>query len=63
MRTISFICGILAIILGFSAYSDITSGAMQQDTAAIVIGYIKILVAVILAFAFTIYGSKSEKIK
>lgn len=63
MRTISFVCGILAIILGFSAYSDITSGALQHDTATIIIGYVKILVAVVLAFVFTIYSSKSEKVK
>jgi hypothetical protein len=60
-RVISFCCGILAIILGFSGYGDITSGAAQHDTGAIVMGYIKIVIAVVLSFVFTIYNSKVNK--
>ncbi|HTJ73666.1 MAG TPA: hypothetical protein VL481_03705 [Verrucomicrobiae bacterium] len=60
-RAISFVCGILAIILGFSAYGDILSGAEQHDTVIIVIGYTKIVVAVVLAFVFTMYSSKTSK--
>ena len=60
-RTISYVCGILAIILGFNAYSDITSGAMAHDTVTIIFGYIKIFIAVILAVAFTIYSAKAAK--
>jgi len=61
VRAISFVCGILAIILGFSAYGDILSGAGQHDTVIIVIGYTKIAVAVVLAFVFTMYNSKTNK--
>ncbi len=60
-RTISFVCGILAIILGFSAYSDITSGAMAHDTAAVIFGYVKIFIAIVLAVVFTIYNARVAK--
>jgi hypothetical protein len=60
-RTVSFICGILAIILAFNAYSDITSGAMTHNTVTIVTGYVKISVAVALAIAFTLYSAKAAK--